>query len=197
MQDLERVRYVTENYRGLQGLRTIPFGFLFVILGAVMAVKPTWFVDTPLLLVLLLVGVLLSRLIEPLIQGYYERRFGRVEPDPEQTRREWRWSIIWFVAFMVGNILNLSLSLSILIWAMPLLVYTLMRYWPKRRYAMHQIAGVLVVGGLMLLVFLNIIGWAAFFVACGLIEIGTSIIDHMLLVRTFKPVPGESNGASI
>jgi hypothetical protein len=41
MQGLKRVRYITANYRELQGLKGVPLGLFFLALGALIAERPT------------------------------------------------------------------------------------------------------------------------------------------------------------
>ncbi len=78
LQHLQRVRYVTENYRELQGLRITPLGLFLLLWGTLRWLgAPTSLTDSPLpFLLALLLGILSNKIAD----SYYRSRFGYVEP---------------------------------------------------------------------------------------------------------------------
>jgi uncharacterized membrane protein YoaK (UPF0700 family) len=76
MTDLQKVRFITVNYSRLQGLKAVPSGLLLflVVLWANAQTGPAR--DLTLPLVWLLAGAVLYALID----RYYKRTYGRVEP---------------------------------------------------------------------------------------------------------------------
>jgi hypothetical protein len=204
MPDLQRVRYITQNYRELQGLKSVPFSLLFLLWGAFDAgwlKVPAWLVDSPLVLLLILGSIGLAIALTKAIEGYYERRFGRIEPDPERTRRKRRWALIsmfsWFIVIVLHEAFQLPLSVFLLTTGAFWVIYMFLYDWPNRRFMMHHITAMLLFIGISLLLSLGVIeqdNSTPLLVATGLILLIIDIIDHVLLVRTLKPVPEDSYG---
>lgn len=96
--DLERIRFLTRNFRLLQGLRIkVPMGLLLMAagtanLGAI-----------PLYVTILLASFALFR--SPVAEAYYRRRFGEVErPDRRFLTATRPWALLAAVAFLYGNV---------------------------------------------------------------------------------------------
>lgn len=202
MQDLQRVRYVTKNYRELQGLRLAPLGLFLLLWGTIRWLgAPTWLTDSPVpFLLALIVGLFSNKIME----SYYQSRFGYVEPDPERTRRERRWSMIGplvaFMAIVLDEALQLQEIVVWLLWMTPVLAYMFIVEWPHRRFTIHRIiAGLFLVGvnALPLLGITRLSSYTLGLITIGLMLVIIGLIDHLLLVRTFKPVPEDTNGARI
>lgn len=199
MPDTQRVQYVARNYQDLQGLRYAPLGLFLLLWGTLRWLEaPTWLTDSPLpFLLVLLLGIPSYKIIG----GYYEHRFGRVEPDSERTRRERRWSFVApFVvlsAIVLDEVLQLPKVMGWLIWMTPVLVSMFLFDWPNRRFTIHRIIAVLLFLGLSLLPLLGITEWniyTLFLITIGLMLFIIGILDHLLLVHTLKPVPEEDDG---
>ena len=144
----------------------------------------------------------MSAKLSDMIEGYYQRRFGRVEPDPDRARRQRRWSWIGtflvFIAIILDEALGPSVGLFLFTTYLVISYVTELIYmWLNRRYAIHHIVALMLLAGLSLLPLFGITEWAIFLVSIGLIILGLGIIDHLLLVRTLKAVPEENDGAGI
>lgn len=211
MQRLERIRYVAANYYLLQGLRFAPLGLVFVLWSAI---KAGWIQVQPDMEGLVSGwGFSLALVLYPLIQVYYDRTFGRAGIECKPKGVAWGYALATLVmlpATLVGAILleilfNLPVRLFGLVVAGALLFY----FWPRRRFAMHYV----VLGAAILVVSLAAsiggLGWtvagsrtglgALYFMFMGLVLLAGGLFDHVLLVRTFKPVPAEDgkNNAAI
>ena len=102
------------------------------------------------------------------------------------------------------TVLDEALQLpEIVVWllrTMPVLVYMFLMEWSNRRFTIHRIIVVLLFIGLNslpLLAITQLSSYTVFLVTIGLMLVIMGIIDHLLLVRTFKPVPEEPNVARI
>lgn len=110
IRDLERLRYITENYEQLQGLRNVPLGIILLASGVLtypFASRPTF---SPImsdaffyLSFGLLIGVTLLYFI---IGDYYERRFGWVQTFP-MKRKQVVAAITGIVVLIVIGSVNL------------------------------------------------------------------------------------------
>lgn len=82
MDELQRLRYVTQRYAHLQGLRLVPLGIPFLASAAWRDGQLTWLPGTdgngPSYWFVALFAVALT--ISVAIGGYYRRRFGTVQP---------------------------------------------------------------------------------------------------------------------
>lgn len=205
MQDLDRVRYVSANYDRLQGLRTVFVGLVIFLWMAGNSVVPGWLsgkdqdtADTlvGLLIIFGILGLFGTALIYYQISGYYERRYGSVS----------YWSSVLTPARhkVLGVAIVVAVFLGGPVTALLLGVAMLIAYWPERRFRMHHVLmAVLVI--VVSLVFM--VAWPLGFAskdaldylaptALGLFFFVGGIFDHLLLVRTMKPVPeGGSNAA--
>lgn len=208
MQDLERVRYVAGNYGRLQGLRKVPSGVVlllmvtsipivgellrgatletvgFVISGFILAV-------VPILLGLSFCDYALSR--------YYEREFGISRRLPSiPGRRKLFYAVVGLVLLGLGGPGG----------ALLLGAAMLVAYWPERRLQSHYLViAVLIIGTTLTVAALTALGvisastmgYTAWFMvpaAFALFFLVGGVCDHLLLVRTFRVIPEESNGAT-
>lgn len=213
--DLERVRFVTENYKNLQGLKMLPTGLMLLVLAAFYWLHSLWFA---FLGVALMLGALW---VQPVIGRYYERKFGHVEPRPPMIQRTTAMVLITiFVVFVVLAMLNntgyvdvsgyintyivfpakqqLPVNILLLATAVMYLISCILG-WQKLRFRLHYLVlSVLGVGAS----FLPLFGVLTepievFFGFCGLIITVGGVFDHLLLVRTMRPLPEEDDGGAV
>jgi hypothetical protein len=187
MMDAIKIRFVTENYSQLQGLRLVPLG-VFLVLCAVVdgaglldrAGHPHG-IPAEILTRIGLAGVLAFLLVlaAPL---YYHSRYGAIDPRVRRVRNSWiTVAVIGFVVLArVDRHLQWPVSLQLLLVSVSLFVTVWHDGWIRRHYLApalawlaasmvpaldaYRIAVLLSLGGLTL-------------VACGL-------GDHRLLTRT-------------
>ena len=105
--DLKRIRYVTANFHGLQGLKLVPFGLYLWIDAALtyLGFQNTWFIEHGVST--RLVAVVLLALLYWIIAAYYRWAFGQVDRLPEEGGEQMFWAMMWmlvgvglFVVFM-------------------------------------------------------------------------------------------------
>ena len=205
MQELERMRYVAANYYTLQGLRFAPLGIFFLVWAAVVG---GW-VQVPASVRDFLSnwGAGVAFVFYPFIQLYYERTFGRAGVECKPDKVSWPRFIagtVTVLAILIGLLLlEMNLQLPVRLFGLTLAVMLFSYFWPKRQFAMHYLAIALFAAVLSLLPLLRL-EWldttfgpaVTFFFLTGMVFLIGGLFDHLLLVRTFKPLPKEeTNGA--
>ena len=95
--NLTRIRYVTANFHGLQGLKLIPFGLFLWSEAALSYLGPQtpWLVESGL--TLRSVVALLCVLIYGAIHTYYRRSFGHAERLPANSGERMFWLMTWML----------------------------------------------------------------------------------------------------
>lgn len=208
MEDLSRMRYVAANYYLLQGLRFAPLGVVFFLWAAL---RLGWVSLPPSVSDFLKDwGFGLALLCYPLLQIYYERTFGRAGFECKPSGTSWRTMMgimgLVMLAVLGSIVLEIVLKLPVRLFGLVVAALVLAYFWPRRRFAAHYIALGLSIGlasiaaslmGLQLSQDWPITGALYLFMLGALFLVG-GLFDHMLLVRTFKPLPkdnGSENGA--
>jgi hypothetical protein len=187
MEELKRVKWMTENYNHLQGLRIAPLGLWFWAFGF------GWFgrqgdctYSLPAFLGIAFLMALIGR--------YYDRRFGKVKQEVNLVKGFFlvmaAFAVIWFAAY-IDFVLDPAVSLTGLAMAFLMLV-TFVR--PRQIVRIHY----LIMAGLIIVIsFLPLTGLSsggeilqapgtAFALLIGSILILGGILDHFILVRSFK-----------
>lgn len=213
IRDLERVRYVTENYENLQGLTRVPIGLallivwaFFLISGFEISSQPV--ADIFITLSLLAGGVLILLFFR--IRKYYTRRYGRVRVFPRLfSRRRAVGGVVALTILFAGVFFMLWLGVSVELGSLPLILFGLglmemIDRWPERWLRPHYfVAGALaaLAGlGLLFLVLSSIrypdvliLHLISVFISIVLVIGG--VLDHILLVRTMKRLPEDTSNA--
>ena len=213
--DLERIRYVAANYEHLQGLRKVPLGIFLLVLAAVIVLSWFWseiggrMVPSPYVVglvaaifVLFIAGIVLPHFISI----HYERRYGTVQRFRPVARKR----MVLYVTMVLALILGGTLPLLAMGVAM------MVAYWPERRFQGHYVVigavavGVFLAYAASIAVYLATNGgsWPTggtgfvlpsvspvIFVAAYLIVGG--VLDYLLLVRTMKTAPEESDAGAV
>lgn len=203
VRDLERVRYVAENYEQLQGLRNVPIG-LMVLLAGVFTLFPSGLayfgpVISEAFIYLLFVVLIATVLLYSFIGNYYERRFGLVRTFSLNKKQAVAVATLSIVLLVVGSI-NLAFQPSIhMIWLVWGLSVTSIHWW-ERHFRMHYVViGVLVVG----VSFLPLLGITSvslsyetggLLVFLGIFYVVGGVCDHLLLMRAMKFLPEGGDG---
>lgn len=161
MENLERIQYVTRNYRVLQGLKNLPLGAWF-LLGSVLTVLDPFAERWPVLnLFSLFGGLVLALVLRGFIsRHYYERKLGRVLQyaptfgGKSHSRVEW----YSYAAFLFLGVLFFLAApfLPIVIFGPVLGLVLLACWWPQRRIGWHHYAVIAAV--VMMISLLSILG---------------------------------------
>lgn len=197
MPNPQRVRYVAKNYRELQGLKSVVAGlFLLFVVALYDGWLPgsAWVLNSFLVLLLPFCMFGVVAILFRNIQRYYERTFGHVEPNPDHTRRERQKGMLIYFSLILSYFLDRAWQPLISIGGLVFAGFLLVMAWPNRTYQVHYIVTAVLLTGLSLLPLVGISldsTRTVISVAAGLMLIVIGCIDHVLLVRTLKPVPGE------
>ena len=195
MQNLAQMRFVTENFGALQGLRMIPFGVWFLIMAvgdlADIPALRQGRLDYPLLL-MIAVGVSYW-----LIGVYYAHTYGQVTPLPKTKGQKLlaNWP---FLLFAAGIVLDLLLKLPVSFLAITLSIFFLVPFakgGPAFRWH-YALIGLVMLAISLLPLFLNSSlkskffapAGAYFLLGMGIALIVAGVIDHLWLHRFMKPV---------
>lgn len=204
IRDLERVRYVTENYERLQGLKMMPVGVLMLALAVFALLRIDWPGMTSeeegaLFGVLLIFGgifgCLAASLASWVISGRYEQRYGKARRSPIS-----RWAgvliVLGAVSFYVAHTIDIVLMTPMYLPYLVVGVAGIVFWWPERRFRIHYLfvaVTFLLVGFLPLAGVLpgNYFGEALglLFLHLGISVIVIGLLDHLLLIHTLKTVP--------
>lgn len=195
--ELRRLRDVTGNYSQLQGLRLIPVGLVFVANALFWrgSMEPRVFALT----------FAAALLLYAWIGQYYKRAFGRVRRLMRHHARDGLAVALFVVLVFAGawaeRRYNLPFSSSGLAVA-GLFLYLYFSSGSRRRHYLWVAAGFALLSFLPLL---GVISSGDFFgrgtilgnLALGVAYILVGIFDHLYLVKSFKPVPAESDADTI
>lgn len=194
MRKFTQMRFVTENFEMLQGLRMVPFGFWFLImavgdLAQIPALKQGR-LDYPLLLFIVVGGLYWS------IGVYYARTYGRVKQRAKSVGQKLLagWPLFLFV---VGVAIDVLLKLPVSFLAIALSFYFFVPFikalplW-RIHYALIGLVMLclslmpLFVTGSLKLAFFAPSG-AYFLLGMGLALIVAGILDHFWLRSMMQP----------
>jgi len=203
--NLALIRYVTQNYNSLQGLRMVPFGLFYLASAAGWLGKQgdcTFSIPALVLAILLYFG----------LGAYYRQRFGRVHHAPVNLGpiRLAVESPVWFVvglgAFLVFwaisaldyflrppvSLLGLSLAAGLAaVWLLP-------TFRPR----VHYLVMAILVTGISLLPLAGFssgneilapVEGTLLYIVLGSIFVVGGLMDHLILVRVLKPLPEDAS----
>ena len=195
--DLKRLQDVAENYSQLQGLRIIPFGLFFLanaLLGQEM-------MEGPVLLMTFTTALILFAWIGL----YYKRTFGRVRRRMRHHVRDGLAVTFFLAAIFLGVWAERRFGLPISTIWLAVCGLFLYLYFCSGGRRWHYLAVAAGSALLSLLPGLGLITRGDFFgpgkvlgnLALGVTYILVGMIDHVYLVKSFKPVPVESDADTL
>jgi hypothetical protein len=195
-QELDRIRYITQTYEALKGLKMVPFG-LFMMVIAFRDLGWTWLGETgdctytaPLLV--MLVGLYFA------IDKYYSRTFGVVRVQPKSSPLVYGLILmsIFFGAVAVEVAVKPPISL------IGLTISALLIYVGSRTRRGYYIAAGVVMAGISLVPLLpgsnRSFGTFGFWwnMLFGVTWTVLGVVDHWMLVRAMKPTVGGEDAGS-
>ncbi|GAC1399908.1 MAG: hypothetical protein NVSMB65_17850 [Chloroflexota bacterium] len=205
--NLGQIRYVTEHYRQLQGLRLVPFGAALLLAAPLYG---GWHAtQSGVLLALWLLPLAVGIGLSTLVSAYYARTFGRVQ---HVRRRLWtrrQEAALWVVLLGAIVATRPAGSPRLLLAAFTVVVigglfFTLRRSGgvrPRRHWAV--LAGLLALVNLPLLVLLphapwidyTLLGiWTGSLSVCLIVG---GLLDHRLLMRTLTATSRGGEGQAL
>lgn len=207
--NLELIRYATQNYGNLQGLRMIPLGlWYFATAAGWLGQQGDCTYSMPALLLAIILWFVLGL--------YYRRRFGRVNYGRLNLgifKLDVNSPVWLMVGLVVGWILFAILSafslfdnrLNLPISTMGLVIATgvaIVWCFPPFRRRMHYLVISILIAGISFLPLVGILphrdangypGGPILFIAFGLVFAVGGLLDHLILLQAFKPLPEEEN----
>jgi hypothetical protein len=195
MQDLRRVRYVTENYINLQGLRWVIWGIICLLVAAEDAgLLPT--------IVLFLIGIPIGLALFAWSGYYYSNTYGRVQ-EPGNAQSELLRMGVFFATALASFLIDRTLHPPIFIAPLVLAAGLLVMHWQiGRPYRWHYLVLALLVAAANIALYWAdpapgsplLRAGAVLWTFVGLTFIVSGFFDHLLLVHTFKPVAEDEHG---
>jgi hypothetical protein len=184
MNNLNRVRYVTQNYTNLQGLRWVIWGIMAL---AVAAEDGGWLSTA----VLLLIVIPLFLLLFWLGGVYYQHEYGQVNQTGGEPNTFWQFALLVATAvtsFFVDRVFQLPVYIAPLVFAAGLAVMA----WRERPFRWHYLVVAVLVAGTDLFVPVTAVQPGVFLWALsGVSIIIIGLCDHLLLRRTFPAIAEE------
>lgn len=199
MQEQERVRYLTQNFGGLQGLNSVLAGVAILLSAQSLAWSSGWS------LVVLVGGLVGTLALWPVVNGYYERTFGLVRPAPNARPRS--WSLVRAAGAGVAAVLW-----GVEIYARPTVMVVLIGlalglcalWWTERPFKNYYLVAAVILVGVALLPLMGllpsersvrfdsvlIMGFS------GMVMVVGGVLDHRTLARNMKPLPEEEGDGS-
>ena len=198
--ELQQIAWVTRHYDHLQGLRQLPFGFMFLLIAIDKSGLWPWFSIWQPLSGLAAVG--LGVVGYWWIGQYYARTLGQVQPLPHSKWRMGVAAVVFLGLFYLAGTAEIArdwpFSASGLVISGGLVVY----YWQNGRYRPHYlilavfmaVVSLLPLTGLLAVEQVHLLGPDAVIGALlfALISIVGGLVDHWLLIRTL-PIYSEAN----
>jgi len=210
MTDIQKIRFLTVNYSRLQGLKAVPSGLLLFLVVLWANAQTGRARDLTLPLLWLLAGALLYALID----GYYKKTYGRVEPAGHvfwmDVILSTGFSIIAIGAFVLDIRAVIPVSLFSLLFALGLLLdYIRMTRLAGAGTAAIFPIGLLCIGELALSAFLPLLGGTVLgvfgfrspmflvYAVDAVIIVVYGIAGHLYLVRSMPPAGEVGDGQSV
>lgn len=210
MPNLEKVRFITVNYSRLQGLKAIPSGLLLflVVVWTNGQTGPARDLTLPLL------GLFAGVLLYSLIDWYYRRTFGRVEPSSHalwvDVILSTAFCVIAIAAFWADVSWGIPISIFALVFALGLFLdyIRMLRLAGVKNLTIFPI-GLLCIAEIALSAFLpmlgeNVLGVFGFrlpiLLVCavvGIIIVVYGVAGHLFLVRSMPSAGEVPHGQSV
>jgi hypothetical protein len=181
MQQYDRIRFVTEYFASLQGLRLLPFWLFSALVNAAVLLQ----VDSIGIIVFGLLGVVIAFfVVQPLFDRYYRERFGSVESKASRAQ-------VVLGAFLVLCILiDLFIRLPVSMTAMGIAVFTFYLAWGSRGLLPHYA----VFGAIMPVTSMLVAGVEAdiqinvVMLVVSILSLISGVLDHVALTRLMPSV---------
>ena len=197
MRRLERVKYVTKNYRTLQGLRQVPIGiFLLAVAISNSGIWPWYTVWKPVsdlcVLALMLVG-------HALVGVYYKKNFGQVQP-VTRSERDTRIGIVFVLTLVVAFVLDVVFWPPVSVIGLTLAAGLFGGWWKDGKLKVHYVPAAGVLAVVSLLPLMSTITPEQLFgvgipLSLGVVTIFIGVGDHLVLKRFLPPAPDEGSSA--
>ncbi len=195
MQRLKYLRHITANYFCMQGLRMVPFGIVLIITAVS---SPEWWPElanwAPLPH---LVGIAIAFVLFKVIGGYYERTFGHVQSMSRSNYFWWGYGSA-LAAILLSFVIDAKLHPPVNVLGLTFAILILVYWGVMGSFQTHYIIMATLLAGISLLPLQGVaVNSAIILVVVGSIYIIGGLLDHLVLVRTLKPLPEEPHGPTL
>jgi hypothetical protein len=195
MLDIQRIQFIAANYSNLQGLRALPVSLCLFLIAVWANQQGASSRDLSLPILAFAGSVILFWLVD----RYYKKTFGRVQPSRKSKVLEVAFSIIFGVlalgAFWLDTLSLLPISLIGLVFAFGLLAdYLRMTWTVKGRYLPYYPVFPFLILIASLLPLLGLDGWwlaigvqdqlLGVLLICSIVLGLSGFISHLYLIRT-------------
>lgn len=190
MQSYAQLKFVTEYFSSMQGLRLMPFWAFSAFVNATVLLR----IDSLVIIVIGLVGVVVTFfLVQPLFDRYYRERFGTVES------RISRAQAIMGGVLVACILLDLFAQPPINMTGVGIAAFTFYLAWGSRGLLPHYaVFGVVVLlvsllsAGIEVDLRINIV-----MLVVSLLSLVSGLLDHLTLTRLMPPMQEEKHVESV
>ncbi len=134
MSSLEKVRYITKNYRALQGLRQVPIGVFLLTVAMSNSEAWPWYTMWKPVSKLLVLALLFGAYW--LIGLYYKRNFGQVQSALDSERDTVK-GIFFVLAIVVAFVIDLGLEPPVSVFGLTVAIWILSGSWEAGGLGVH------------------------------------------------------------
>jgi hypothetical protein len=199
------IRFVTARYEALQGLRASAQGAVLVAAGLAQLVfgLDSLVARTAMLAGAFVAVAVVGRVVEPAIGRWYERTYGRVEPDPATRRAERIGDLLLLVGIVaLGAVADLPHLANWAFWAAAAGVAAVVAGGNWLRFGRPRMTELALAAAFGVVALMAALGawspsdrlgpaWLAF--GFGLLLAG--LADHLVLARALRAPEAEDDGA--
>lgn len=187
LERLERIRQVTPYFVYWQGLKLLPAGAVMLAMIPLLYIGPNTALFWTLYLTLVVVGSLVYRMVS----ANYQQLFGKVQ-NSKINRRVDKLTVYVWIPLLIGVFVFDAFSN----WPLALtgLAYAVFFIWSQQITGGGRNHYLWAAGLYLLFTFSPLLGfdtetrWTLFITISGVVMIVTGILDHLELMRIFRPI---------
>lgn len=180
MENLKQIRFITENYDDLQGLRQIPLGIVVLIAGLLSLATAAGIVDSIVMIAGIPIALGLAYLLHERLKQFYVTRYGTVIQN--NITREVAIALMVIGISLIDMIVAPPLSLTML----AVSAYFLWR-WQRAGGLGNHYLPLAVIAGLAAVIPSVVDNVAPYYlIVLGSLIIIAGIFDHRMLVNTLS-----------
>ncbi len=182
MNNPNQIRFITQNYEHLQGIRQVPTGFIILLIGILSLGIDTSHLPDWLLIMALLIAVGFATSVGERFRRYYVEQYGSVTSGFSMQQ------LLWAGLIAVVAVIEVRVDPPISITLVVMGVYFLVRWQMADGLGKHYFLLALVLGAASLFPLLVTTDGrvAILLIAYGIIFVVEGLLDHQMLVNALK-----------